>query len=107
MASGISRLGGDALLRKTFKKYATSLATVSNNNKNKKNTEEERLVLYIFPDIMMWMQAARYADKQAQIMHAESALIVPPRGCLNRSLVATSQPAAGHMLQRHCVVKLL
>lgn len=56
---------------------------------------------------MMWMQAARYADKQKNTVHTESALIVPPRGCLNRSLVATSQPAAGHMLQRHCVVKLL
>ena len=57
--------------------------------------------------MVCWMRAARYADKQKQIMHTESALIVPPRGCLNRSLVASSQPAAGHMLQRHCVVKLL
>lgn len=64
-------------------------------------------MLYKLPDIMVWMQAARYADKQKQIMHTESAVIVPPRGCLNRSLVASSQPAAGHMLQRHCVVKLL
>lgn len=46
MASGISRLGGDALLRKTFKKYATSLATVSNKNK-KKYGRGEACALYI------------------------------------------------------------
>lgn len=68
---------------------------------------ESSLLLCILPDIMVRMQAARNAEEQQHTMRAESALIVPPGGCLNRSLAATSQPAAGHMLQRHSVVKLL
>lgn len=56
-----------------------------------------------------WTRAARHAGKRTQqIMHAESALIVPPGGCLKEEFGgAREQPAAGHMLQRHCVVKLL
>lgn len=55
---------------------------------------------------MAWTQAARFEDKQKRVMHAESALTASAVGCLDSSSAATSQPAAGHMLQRHCVVKL-
>lgn len=55
---------------------------------------------------MAWNKAARFADKQKRVMHAGGALTASVVSCLDSSSAATSQPAASHMLQRHCVVKL-
>lgn len=72
---------------KPSSKYATSLASVRETRKK----TALACALYISRHYGLdvgW----RYAEQQWQIMHAESALIVPPRGCLSRGFV---EPANG------------
>lgn len=65
----------------------------------------------MFDHQALWCMCGQHGicgqTKEHTAMRTEGAVIVPPTGCLNWSSVAASQPVIGHMLQRHCVVKLL